>query len=194
MANNPADESLSALAAPLGELIAAVGRGLADAQRSLDQGTIETIKSLYSGKDANLELMRRLGYQPTWYRIPELDAEITASLSVSRRSTTTGGSGQVQMYLSPVDATYSNSYDYDMQAASVVKFKVVAVPPPAKAAEMKVMPPVEGMDGHHARQMLAEMGIPFEMTGAGNVVVETYPKAGEVVSSGQKANLKFGLR
>ena len=47
------------LAAPLGDLIAAVGRGLAEAQESLDLGTAETIKRLYDGGDQNMELLRR---------------------------------------------------------------------------------------------------------------------------------------
>ena len=40
------------MAAPLGDLIAGVGRGLAEAQQSLDQATIDTIKALYSGTDS----------------------------------------------------------------------------------------------------------------------------------------------
>jgi len=35
------------MAAPLGDLIAAVGRGLAAAQQSLDQSTIETLRKYY---------------------------------------------------------------------------------------------------------------------------------------------------
>jgi hypothetical protein len=191
MANNPADETLVTLAAPLGELIAAVGRGLGEAQRALDQSTVDTIKALYKGNDANLESMRRMGYQPSWYRIPELDAEITASMSVSRRAKSVGVPGQLQMYMSPVDPTYANSYDYDLQAATVIKFKVVAVPPPPRAADMKVMPPVVGMESQRAREKLADLGIPFAVLGTGAVVDEASPQAGELLSPGEKATLKF---
>lgn len=189
MANNPADESLATLAAPLGELIAAVGRGLADAQRSLDMGTIETLRALHSGTDADMNVMRRLGYQPTWYRIPELEAEITASLSVSRSAKGVGVPGQLQMYMSPVDATYSNSYDYNLQAASVIKFKVVPIPPPSQAADMKVVPAIEGRPDAEARALLAELGVPFEITGVGTVVGEASPRPGQLLSPGQKVTL-----
>lgn len=193
MANNPADESLATLAAPLGDLIAAVGRGLADAQKALDQGTIDTLKTLYSGEDANMNVLRRMGYQPTWYRIPELEAEITASLSVSRSGKTQGmAPGSLQMYLSPVDAMYSNSYDYKLDAASVIKFKVVAVPPSAQAADMKIMPMLVDKSFKDAGQFLSELGVPFETMGAGTRVVETNPKPGELLSPGQKAILSLG--
>lgn len=189
MANNPADESLVTLAAPLGELIAAVGRGLGEAQRALDQSTIDSVKALYTSNEANLEWMRRMGYQPSWYRIPELDAEITASLSVSRRAKSVGVPGQLQMYMSPVDPTYANSYDYDLQAATVIKFKVVAVPPPPRAADMKVMPPLAGMDSQKAREKLAGMGIPFVVDGTGTVIDKTTPQAGELILAGEKVTL-----
>lgn len=192
MANNPTDESLATLAAPLGDLIAAVGRGLGDAQRALDQSTIDNVKALHSGQDGQLEVMRRLGYQPTWYRIPELDAEITASLSVSRRSKSVGVPGQLQMYMSPVDATYSNTYDYDMQAAAVIRFKVVAVPPPARATDMKVVPPVVGMESQKAREKLADMGIPFAVVGTGAVVAKIQPEAGELLTADEKVTLTLG--
>ncbi len=192
MANNPTDESLATLAAPLGDLIAAVGRGLGDAQRALDQSTIDNVKALHSGQDGQLEVMRRLGYQPTWYRIPELDAEITASLSVSRRSKSVGVPGQLQMYMSPVDATYSNTYDYDMQAAAVIRFKVVAVPPPARATDMKVVPPVVGMESQKAREKLADMRIPFAVVGTGAVVAKIQPEAGELLTADEKVTLTLG--
>jgi len=194
MANNPTDESLATLAAPLGDLIAAVGRGLGDAQRALDQSTIDNVKALHSGQDGQLEVMRRLGYQPTWYRIPELDAEITASLSVSRRLKSAGVPGQLQMYMSPVDATYSNTYGYDLQAATVIKFKVVAVPPPARATDMKVVPvpPVVGMESQKAREKLADMGIPFAVVGTGAVVAKIRPEVGELLTADEKVTLTLG--
>ncbi len=148
MANprSPADIS-ETMAAPLGDLIAAVGRGLAGAQQSLDMATFETIRAMYKGDDAALEIMRQLGWQPTWYRIPELAAELTLSLSVSATETRTGqGPGAVQLYGSPMDASYTNRYDYDLQAASVVKFKIVAVPPAVELGERKIVPVAQGQD------------------------------------------------
>ena len=96
------------------------------------------------------------------------------------------------MYLSPVDATYSNSYDYKLEAASVIKFKVVAVPPSAQAAEMKIMPALVDKPFKDAGQFMAEMGVPFETMGTGTRVVETDPKPGELLAPGHKAILLLG--
>src|SRR5262245_61084621 len=90
MPKTPSSDVSDALAAPLGDLIAAAGRGLAEAQRSLDMATVETIKAIHADEDGELRVLRRLGYQPTWYRIPELTAELTVSLTVSSQQVVSG--------------------------------------------------------------------------------------------------------
>jgi hypothetical protein len=183
------------MAAPLGDLIAAVGRGLAEAQQSLDQATIDTIKALYSGNDSGLELMRQLGWQPTWYRIPELAAELTISLSVSATETSSGqGPGSVQLYASPMDASYTNRYDYDLQAASVIKFKIVPVPPTVELAERKLVPALKTMKLSDARQRLASLGIPFQIEEGvtptdATQVQDTNPPEGALLAAGEKVTL-----
>ena len=185
------------MAAPLGDLIAAVGRGLAGAQQSLDLATFETIRAMYKGDDAALEIMRQLGWQPTWYRIPELAAELTLSLSVSATETRAGqGPGAVQLYASPMDASYTNRYDYDLQAASVVKFKIVAVPPAVELGERKIVPSLKDRTLAQARQRLADLGIPFQfekgVTPAETATVQdTAPGEGELLGAGEKVTLKL---
>lgn len=205
MPKTPSSDISDALAAPLGDLIAAVGRGLADAQRSLDMSTIETIKALHAGDDENLHLLRRLGYQPTWYRIPELSAEMTVSLTIAGATVTRGiaeeqaaapsGPGRIRLYVAPMDASYTNRYDFDLQAASVIKFRVVPVPPTTQAAELKVVPRLTHMPFKDAGALLAEMGIPFETSAASpgeqQPVAGTEPEAGEFLRPGAKVLLKF---
>jgi hypothetical protein len=183
------------MAAPLGDLIAGVGRGLAEAQQSLDQATIDTIKALYSGTDSRLELMRQLGWQPTWYRIPELSADLTISLSVSATETSGGqGPGSVQLYASPMDASYTNRYDYDLKAASVIKFKIVPVPPTVELAERKLVPDLRTMTLSDARQRLAGLGIPFQIEEGVTPtevtqVRDTNPPEGALLAAGEKVTL-----
>jgi hypothetical protein len=183
------------MAAPLGDLIAAVGRGLAAAQQDLDLATMATIKALVNGQDDNLEIMRQLGWQPTWYRIPELSAELTLSLSVSATETTSGqGPGAVRLYASPMDASYTNRFDYDLQAASVIKFKIVPVPPLVDLADRKLVPALNEMKLGHARQRLASLGIPFQIgegvtpTDAAQVQA-TNPPEGTLLAPGEKVTL-----
>ncbi len=183
------------MAAPLGDLIAAVGRGLAAAQQSLDMATFETLKALYSGQDANLEIMRQLGWQPTWYRIPELSAELTLSLSVSATEAASGqGPGSVRLYASPMDASYTNRYDYDLQAASVIKFKIVPVPPAVELTDRKIVPALKTRKLSEARQLLVDLGIPFQIQAGGTPtdatqVQETEPTAGSLLGAGEKVTL-----
>ena len=191
------------LAAPLGDLIAAVGRGLAEAQQALDLATVETIKALQTGTGDGIEVLRKLGYQPTWYRIPELHAEITLSLSVS--STTTaddadspsgeGGPGRIRLYGSTMDASYTNRYDYDLNAASVIKFRIVPVPPSTMAADLKVVPRLDRMQFKEARARLVSLGIPFDVPTPpprdDEVVQGTDPAPGEFLTPGQRVALSF---
>lgn len=196
-----------ALAAPLGDLIAAVGRGLSEAQESLDLGTAETLKRLYDGKDANMELLRRLGYQPTWYRIPELNAEITVSLSIGNQATQSGqgpvasaGASPpgIRLYVAPLDANYTNRYEYDLQAASVIKFRIVPVPPSTQAAEMKVVPRLERVAWKDASRRLAQLGIPFEVPSPpprdDELVLGSEPGPGELLAPDQRLTLQFDRR
>lgn len=201
MANPRAPVDISeTMAAPLGDLIAAVGRGLAGAQQSLDVGTIETIRALYQGDDRTLELLRELGWQPTWYRIPELSAELTLSLSISATESSAGGRGPgaVQLYGSPVDASYTNRYDYNLQAASVVKFKIVAVPPAVELGERKIVPALKNKSVGEARQRLAHLGIPFRVAegspqGDHVRVQDTEPGEGELLGPGEYVTLRVYL-
>jgi hypothetical protein len=204
MANplSPPDVS-DALAAPLGDLIAAVGRGMAEAQQSLDLATIETIRALYTGSGGDAEVLRRFGYQPTWYRIPELHAEITLSLSVHGSAAAAGvagpadaqGSpGRIRLYVVPMDANYTNRYDYDLNAASVIKFKIVPVPPTVQAADLRLVPRLADLRYDEARQRLASLGIPFELDTTradGMTVKSTVPGPGEFLAPGQKVKLEF---
>lgn len=191
------------LATPLGDLIAAIGRGLAEAQQSLDLATIETLKAVMGGKSGDLEMLRRLGYQPTWYRIPELNAELTLSLSVTGTSTTTesvagqtdAGPGRIRVYASTMDANYTNRYDYDLNAASVIKFRIVAVPPSTQASDVKIVPKVDRLPFHQASARLVELGIPFDVPTPAprddEIVQSTVPEAGEILSTGQRVALQF---
>jgi hypothetical protein len=193
------------LAAPLGDLIAAVGRGLAEAQQALDLATIETIKALHTGQGESLDVLRRLGYQPTWYRIPELSAEITLSLSIGSTTTTSGtssaqgqteaGPGRIRLYGSTMDANYTNRYDYDLNAASVIKFRIVPVPPSTQAADIKVVPRLERMPFKDASARLAELQIPFDLPTPpprdDEVVQGTDPGPGEFLPPGRRLTLSF---
>lgn len=152
-------------AAPLGDLIAAVGRGVAEAQAALDAGSLEQTLALYDQSDELNQTLRDLGYRPTFYAIPETESELKLSMTVAGTTPASpavrpaspiplgpGGSllagrlkAKPRVYAAPVDGRYQNSFSYSSQVSATVKFKVVAVPPPSEAEAARVVPNFVGM-------------------------------------------------
>jgi len=194
---------LDTVSAPLGDLIASVGRGVADAQRALDAQTIENFKGIYGSGAEAFKALRELGYQPTWYQIPEATAEIAIALTLSGEASSVPGepsamvpkASRLRVYGAPVDAGYASRYNYEVRASSTLKFRIVPVPPSTQAAGMKIMPDLVTQKHTYAqaRQVLEQLGIEYAITGSGTtddaIVVDTQPDAGEIVAAGLAATL-----
>ena len=161
--NNPL--SLDELhAVPFGELIASVGRGVADAQRALDEATLATWQRLLSADDPTAQLLRSIGYQPTWYTLPETKGSIKLAFTMRADA-----SGQLQLQASTMNATYTNHYDYALELASNVEFKIVPVPAPVRAEGLVLVPDTVGADWPDALATLLAAGLepaPFDQAGA----------------------------
>jgi hypothetical protein len=196
MANlNSASDIADTLSAPLGRLIAAVGQGLAEAQQGLDESTIATLKSLY-GEDGNL--LAAIDYQPTWYKIPEVEAELSIALSISGNIEKNGNATGIQLLAAPTDANFTNKYDYNVNASSTIRFKIVAVPPSPQAANLIFMPNFVDQPYNKVLTFLEERQIAYEirdqqlnplekdnisLTDTTKVSITT-PTAGEIIPSG----------
>jgi hypothetical protein len=205
------------LSAPLGELIAAVGRGVAEAQWALDMHTVESFKAIHGSDDATYRALRDLGYQPTWYRIPEVSAEIYVTMSASGEERSAGivpagaqasstsvtdvAVGRIELYATPVDASFSNTYDYQLRACSQLKFRIVPVPAPGLADGMRPVPAfAAGTTLKDARALLDREGIAYRIADHGyyepsgdEVIAETTPAAGEMLRSGATLVLKLAI-
>jgi hypothetical protein len=79
--------------APLGDIIASVGRGVAEAQKALDESSIQAYLDLYSDQE-DLKALRGLGYRPTFYTIPKASAEINLAFTISGSSQSEGTNSQ----------------------------------------------------------------------------------------------------
>lgn len=193
---------LETLSAPLGEIIASVGRGVADAQRSLDAQTIENFQSIYADGDvAAFEALRSIGYRPTWYHIPEVTAELNIALSVSGavESQPSGGAAsapltpRLRVYAAPVDAGYTSKYNYDLKASSSVKFRIVPVPPSPAAEALRVVPALVGLPWSAARALLAQLDVAYKAPDPApkdiDVVASQTPDAGRVLGPGQLVSI-----
>ena len=118
------DDLLDVLSAPLGDLIASVGRGIADAQRALDSASMAALREIYGSNEDLFRELQAIGYRPTWYHIPEAEGDIQIALSVTGAETATPGAGSVstrakiKLYAAPVDAGYSSRYNFAVTASS----------------------------------------------------------------------------
>lgn len=144
-----------ALSAPMGELIASVGAGVAQAQRQMDAATLQALREIATSDDQLIALMRAIGYKPTWYHIPEAEAELAIALTVSGSEET---NGRPQVYAAPVDATYSSKFNWHLEASSRLRFKIVPVPAPTMAEALVIVPGVVGQTVADARAALAAAG------------------------------------
>lgn len=163
MASSIGDLMNDGLAAPLGSVIAAVGRGVADAQKALDEASLAQTLAIYEAQGTEGEaLLREIGYRPTFYVLPDTTCEVQLSMRIGGSggpdgSAATGEPGSLptaRTYVTPVDAGFANRYGFQMQAAAKLSFKIVPVPPPAALDDMRSVPDVAGQPAEVAIAML----------------------------------------
>lgn len=199
-------------AAPLGDLIAAVGRGVAEAQAALDAGSLEQTLALYADNDDLTRIMRETGYRPTFYAIPETEGELTLSITVTGKEppqpapraktfapvSTMALARRIaaapRIYATPVDGGYRNSYDFTGTVAAKVKFRIVAVPPPSGAEAARVVPDFTGMTPAEAATRAEEFDLSLDGVDdvkADAMVATQDPAPGAVTREGNAVALTF---
>jgi hypothetical protein len=171
------NDLLDVLSAPLGDLIASVGHGVADAQRALDSASLAALREIYGSDEDFFRELQAIGYRPTWYHIPEAEGDIQIALSVSGTETTSSvGSltprARIKLYAAPVDAGYTSRYNFALTASSRLKFRVVPVPPswpPRRYAWCRRV----GLQLGEARAAIAAGIVAAHSDAESNAVVET---------------------
>ena len=148
-------------AAPLGDVIAAVGRGVADAQAALDRGSLEATLAVYDADgDAGAQLLREIGYRPTFYVLPETACEVQVSMRIGGTGGADGSAnGRTRTYVTPLDAGFANRFSYTASASAKLTFKIVPVPPPSALDENRPAPQLLGMAGADAAARLTSIGL-----------------------------------
>lgn len=212
MANNALDYMKDVLAAPLGELISSIGNGVAEAQAALDAGSLAQTLQIYSDNDDPLaKQLRDIGYQPTFYTLPETtcEAQVSFSLSASQVATQNGTpslqqSGQrTRVYASPVNASVTNKYNMESSGSAKLTFKVVAVPPQGNIPEIRVVPNLVGKTKEEAETVLSSLGLDYEVAPDidGNIptpattdtILSQSPAPGELIQRSQALSLTFDI-
>ena len=155
---------LDALSAPLGALISAVGRGVADAQREMDAASIAAMQEIYASSEGLYLELQRIGYRPTWYHIPEMESDLQIALTVTGQQSQGGsaapGASPVRLYAAPVDAGYASRFNFSLQASSRVRFRIVPVPPSTAVETTRIVPALVGLTLGQARDRLLALDIP----------------------------------
>jgi len=169
MAQDAADLFSDSLATPLGEVIAAVGRGVAEAQAALDHASLAATLAMYeSDGDAGVEALRAIGYRPTFYVLPETTCEVQVSMHIGGTGGADGSAGganqpgavgQARTYVTPVDAAFQQRYAFQASGAAKLTFKIVPVPPPSALDDTAPMPDVRGLKGGQAVSLLVARGL-----------------------------------
>lgn len=148
---------------PIGELFRSVALGIAEAQTKLDQSSMAvaelmsgvrvgqngqtTDSRVYFGAHLDEQTktmvpdrlsMIELGFTPTFYQFVDTVIEIKVAMSIAKMAQpdqTAGGAPIYAVTTTPVDATYASSYNFSAEFSSVIKTKLVPIPPPALLEE-----------------------------------------------------------
>jgi len=142
MPTDPVTKATEVFSAPIQGVIAALGRGIAEAQTALDRGSVQAQEEI----DADPRLAS-LGTQATWYQLPRVELELKLAMTMSEEGGGTPSAATaapaisrgffkpVKLIAQPVSASYQNRFNYDVQAASTIRLTVVPVPPPAAGGQ-----------------------------------------------------------
>ncbi len=174
------------LASPLGDVIASVGRGVAEAQAALDAASLRATLAIYQDDDADAAMLRDIGYQPTFYVLPETTCEVQVSMRIGGNGATDGSAGDVstpgraRTYITPVDAGFQQRYGFLAQGAARLSFKIVPVPPPAALDNVRPVPDVVTLSAPEAVARLQQLGLSAQL-------VDVHGKVLAVAAAGGKA-------
>ncbi|MEH6565912.1 MAG: hypothetical protein V7756_11355 [Halopseudomonas sp.] len=212
------------MAAPIGDIIASVGQGVAQAQEALDRASLAQILAIYHESDSDeLKLLQEIGYQPTFYALPETTGEIQVALSISGQNNSaapapasTAASSKAlslaerflprlpaaRVYAAPVNADLTNRYGFQATAAAKIQFKIVPVPAPGRASEIRVVPGLTGklleeaeaLAARFALEVLAvdKNGEPLPSPPVNKKIAAQTPAAGEISVAGSQIQVSFG--
>jgi len=112
---------------PLEKVLFHAGRGIASAQMELDKNSLATQVLIDNDED-----LSRLGIRAPWYHFPETNLELRMALSIHEFVQKKQGKdiATYKIYAAPMNAAYKNSFNYDVAGTSLIRAKIVSIPPP----------------------------------------------------------------
>ncbi len=159
-----APSAAETFSAPIESVIAALGRGVAEAQAALDRSSARAQEEL----DSDPELSR-IGAQATWFQLPRVELELKVSMTVVQEAPAKQlavGPGRLvaaspmRLVAQPVSAKFQNHFDYRTEASSLVRLSIVPVPAP-RAGDAVTVPPRLAPD--EVREAALKSKAPFKL-------------------------------
>jgi hypothetical protein len=156
MPDDPLSNAVEAFSAPIEGLIAAVGGGIAAAQRALDENSIQMQESIDSDP-----VLSQYGLQATWYQFPKVDLQLKMSLTVVEDQSSSppaapgtaagpapasstfsllAATRAIRVVAQPVSASFQTHFNYSAEAASQVSLSIVPVPAPRSGDQVSLPP------------------------------------------------------
>jgi hypothetical protein len=151
MPTDPLSDAVEAFSLPVEQFIVALGRGISEAQRALDENSIATQGAI----DAD-PVLAGYGLQATWYQFPKVDLQLKLAITIAAQEATPpsgaaaaptdttpraasspalGAARLVSLIAQPVSASYQTQFNYDAQASSTLSLSIVPVPSPRSSSE-----------------------------------------------------------
>jgi hypothetical protein len=121
----------------LGDLIASVGRGVARAQRNLDESSLLRLTEYHEFTAAHKNDLRATWPSPAWYSISETTAEIkfvlTADLETTYQRVITKNLGAqkrtpLELRAIAIDGVVARKYSFSMETWAELKFEIKPIP------------------------------------------------------------------
>jgi hypothetical protein len=145
------------LQVPFPEMIKAMATGIVEAQFALDMMSLKIAKMMAGGEPKDLVKFDKqsyslleLGFMPTFYQFVDTIIEVKMSISMSTEESTTRGTfdmdseagfeagvgflsahAKASLNVSTVSASFASKYQYSAEGSSLMRTKLVPVPPPA---------------------------------------------------------------
>jgi len=119
---------------PLESVLLHAGKGIVQAQLELDKNSLATQVMFDNETD-----LSQSGIRASWYQFSEVSLELRLALSLQATAEMKDGKIRArgkQLFCAPMNATYKNLFNYDVNGASTIRAKIVTVPPagPARGA------------------------------------------------------------
>lgn len=125
----------------LSSIISELGKGIAQAQLSLDQSSIDVQNRILQD-----DRLYNMGLQATWYVMPEIEFTLKMDYSVAEERTVSGKVLSTKLCAAPSNATFTNLFKSSKKEESTLKLKFVPIPASDRIMVRRYMPDLSKID------------------------------------------------